>query len=106
MLPRQQHYADSCPAIEEAIHGLTVHTGHDMLALQVKVPRMMHSELSPSSCLMSPQLAWLLSSRLPPKQVIRLYILYVAYCITGQAIAACTFAHTQVLLQHDWTRVS
>ncbi|KAL0037976.1 hypothetical protein WJX79_008102 [Trebouxia sp. C0005] len=34
----------------------------------VKVPRMMYSDLSPSSCLMSPQLAWLLSSRLPPKQ--------------------------------------
>ncbi|DBA99854.1 hypothetical protein WJX77_006296 [Trebouxia sp. C0004] len=34
----------------------------------VKVPRMMYSNLSPSSCLMSPQFAWLLSSRLPPKQ--------------------------------------
>ncbi|KAL0051502.1 hypothetical protein WJX82_008750 [Trebouxia sp. C0006] len=34
----------------------------------VKVPRMMYSELSPSSCLMTPQFAWLFSSRLPPKQ--------------------------------------
>ena len=69
----QQHYTDSCPAIGEATHGLTVHT--DMLALQVKVPRMMYSELSPSSCLMIPQLAWLLSSRLPPKQVMHCHVL-------------------------------
>jgi hypothetical protein len=46
-----------------------------MLALQVKVPRMMYSELSPSSCLMTPQLAWLLSSRLPPKQVMHCHVL-------------------------------
>ena len=71
----QQHYTDSCPAIGEAIHGLTVHMEHDMLALQVRVPRMLYSELSPSTCLMSPQLAWLLSSRLPPKQVIHVYTL-------------------------------
>jgi len=71
----QQHYTDSFPAIWEAIHGLTVQSEEDMLALQVKVPRLMYSDLSSSSCLMSPQFAWLLSSRLPPKQVMHVYVL-------------------------------
>lgn len=60
---------------DAAIKHLTIaHPADARLALQVKVPQLMYSGLPPSSCLMSPQFAWLLSSRLPPKQVGQLTI--------------------------------
>lgn len=40
-----------------------------LIEVQVKVPQLMHGDLSENSCLLSPQFAWLLSSRLPAKQV-------------------------------------
>lgn len=38
--------------------------------VQVKVPRLMYGDMAGSSCLLTPQHAWLLSSRLPAKQVL------------------------------------
>ena len=86
-LLQDEHVLEPSDAVNEQL--TMAHPVDIRLALQVKVPGLMYSGLPPSSCLMSPQFAWLLSSRLPPKQVGQLTIGYLALLPGGMHELCC-----------------
>ena len=64
--------------------------GHLEIAVQVKVPQLVYGDMTGSSCLLSPQFAWLLSSRLPAKQVLCIVTIPGAALATLYALLPCT----------------
>lgn len=61
--------ADRWPQILHARSQFPLQADYFMMRVQVKTPQLVYGDMAGNSCLLSPQFAWLLSSRLPAKQV-------------------------------------